>query len=156
MNQAWPTTCFYKVLLGHKHPHSFTSMLSMAAFVLQLQSWVVAIETVWPSTLKIFTLSWVSCIAGRFFTAEPLGKPYIYTAAAAAKSLQSCPTLCDPRDGSPLDSPVPGILQARTLEWVAISFTLKIKKIFFQDSKDICFTFFSFIFNWRIIALQYC
>ena len=42
-------------------------------------------------------------------------------AAAAAKSLQSCPTLCDPIDGSPPDSPVPGILQARTLEWVAIS-----------------------------------
>ena len=45
------------------------------------------------------------------------------TAAAAAKSLQSCPTLCDPRDGSPPGSPVPGILQARTLEWVAISFS---------------------------------
>ena len=44
-------------------------------------------------------------------------------AAAAAKLLQSCPTLCDPRDGSPLGSPVPGILQARTLEWVAISFS---------------------------------
>ena len=44
-------------------------------------------------------------------------------AAAAAKSLQSCPTLCDPRDGSPPGSPVPGILQARTLEWVAISFS---------------------------------
>ena len=42
---------------------------------------------------------------------------------AAAKSLQSCPTLCDPMDGSPLGSPVPGILQARTLEWVAISFS---------------------------------
>ena len=42
-------------------------------------------------------------------------------AAAAAKSLQSCPTLCDPMDGSPPGSPVPGILQARTLEWVAIS-----------------------------------
>ena len=42
-------------------------------------------------------------------------------AAAAAKSLQSCPTLCDPTDGSPSGSPVPGILQARTLEWVAIS-----------------------------------
>ena len=42
-------------------------------------------------------------------------------AAAAAKSLQSCPTLCDPIDGSPPGSPVPGILQARTLEWVAIS-----------------------------------
>ena len=45
------------------------------------------------------------------------------TAAAAAKSLQSCPTLCDPIDGSPSGSPVPGILQARTLEWVAISFS---------------------------------
>ena len=44
-------------------------------------------------------------------------------AAAAAKSFQSCPTLCDPRDGSPPGSPVPGILQARTLEWVAISFS---------------------------------
>ena len=44
-------------------------------------------------------------------------------AAAAAKSLQSCPTLCDPIDGSPPGSSVPGILQARTLEWVAISFS---------------------------------
>ena len=44
-------------------------------------------------------------------------------AAAAAASLQSCPTLCDPIDGSPPGSPVPGILQARTLEWVAISFS---------------------------------
>ena len=44
-------------------------------------------------------------------------------AAAAAKSLQLCPTLCDPIDGSPLGSSVPGILQARTLEWVAISFS---------------------------------
>ena len=46
-----------------------------------------------------------------------------HNAAAAAKSLQSCPTLCDPIDGSPPASPVPGILQARTLEWVAISFS---------------------------------
>ena len=45
------------------------------------------------------------------------------TAAAAAKSLQSCLTLCDPIDGSPPGSPVPGVLQARTLEWVAISFS---------------------------------
>ena len=44
-------------------------------------------------------------------------------AAAAAKSLQSCPTLCDPMDSSPAGSPVPGILQARALEWVAISFS---------------------------------
>ena len=44
-------------------------------------------------------------------------------AAAAAKSLQSCPTLCNPIDGSPPGSPIPGILQARILEWVAISFS---------------------------------
>ena len=44
-------------------------------------------------------------------------------AAAAAMSLQSCPTLCDPIDGSPPGSAIPGILQARTLEWVAISFS---------------------------------
>ena len=44
-------------------------------------------------------------------------------AAAAAKSLQSCLTLCDPIDGSPPGSPIPGILQARTLEWVATSFS---------------------------------
>ena len=44
-------------------------------------------------------------------------------AAAAAKSLQSCPTLCDPIDGRPPGSAIPGILQARTLEWVAISFS---------------------------------
>ena len=44
-------------------------------------------------------------------------------AAAAAMSLQSCPTLCDPMDGSPPGSPIPGILQARTLEWLAISFS---------------------------------
>ena len=44
-------------------------------------------------------------------------------AAAAAKSRQSCPTLCNPVDSSPTDSPVPGILQARILEWVAISFS---------------------------------
>ena len=47
----------------------------------------------------------------------------LIVAVAAAKSLQSCPTLCDPTDGSPPGSPVPGILQARTLEWVAISFS---------------------------------
>ena len=53
-----------------------------------------------------------------------IGQNWVTAAAAvAAKSFQSCPTLCDPRDGSPPGSPVPGILQARTLEWVAISFS---------------------------------
>ena len=55
---------------------------------------------------------------------SPSRKETIYAGpAAAAKSLRSCPTLCDPIDGSPLGFPVPGILQARTLEWVAVSFS---------------------------------
>ena len=53
---------------------------------------------------------------------KPNKKLTIMSAAAAAKSLQSCPTLCDPIDSSPPGSPVPGILKARSLEWVAISF----------------------------------
>ena len=63
----------------------------------------------------------------------------MHAAAAAAKSLQSCPTLCDPIDGSPPGSPVPGILQARTLEWVAISFSnvwkwkVKVKSLSLSD-----------------------
>ena len=56
-------------------------------------------------------------LAGEFFTTVPIPA----AAVAAAKSLQSCPTLCDPIDGSPPGSTIPGILQERTLEWVAIS-----------------------------------
>jgi len=63
----------------------------------------------------LFTLGHYSTIKTMHFTTA--------MAAAAAKSLQSCLTLCDPIDGSPPGSPVPGILQARTLEWVAISFS---------------------------------
>ena len=80
------------------------------------------------------------CCIGRFFTTStiwetPLSAVMAHTnttltitahtnaAVADAKSLQSCLTLCDPRDGSPPGSPVPGILRARTLEWVAISFS---------------------------------
>ena len=64
------------------------------------------------------------------------------TATATAKSLQSCPTLCDPIDGSPPGSPVPGILQARTLEWVAISYSnawkwkVKVKSLSLRDTMD--------------------
>ena len=53
----------------------------------------------------------------------------VHAAAAAAKSLQSCPTLCDPIDGSPPGSPTPGILQARTLEWIAISFSKLLSRV---------------------------
>ena len=69
-------------------------------------------------SLTSLFLSKLTCNPGiNFFS---LGE---YAAAAAAKSLQSCPTLWDPIDGSPPGSPVSGILQARTLEWVAISFS---------------------------------
>ena len=56
-------------------------------------------------------------------TEDGLRSPRELPAAAAAKSLQSCPTLCDPIDGSPPGSAVPGILQARVLEWGAIAFS---------------------------------
>ena len=56
-------------------------------------------------------------LAGGFFNTAPPA------AAAAAKLLQSCPTLCDPKEGSPPGSPIPGILQAKTLEWIAIAFS---------------------------------
>ena len=61
--------------------------------------------------------SWISIVS------ELKSPCTCHAAAAAAKSLQSCPTLCDPIDGSPPGFPVPGILQARRLEWVAISFS---------------------------------
>ena len=72
-----------------------------------------------PKIHLIFSAFW-----SKFQTSSP--PPFILlstAAAAAAKLLQSCPTLCDPTDGSPPGSPVPGILQARILEWVAISFS---------------------------------
>ena len=62
----------------------------------------------------------LSALAGRFLTNGPPGS---LAAAAAVKSVQSCPTLCNPVDGSPSGSAGPGILQARTLEWAAISFS---------------------------------
>ena len=69
-------------------------------------------------------LEWVaiSCSRG---SSQPRDRTYVFCidTATAAKSLHSCPTLCDPIDSSPPGSPIPGILQARTLEWVAISFS---------------------------------
>ena len=58
----------------------------------------------------------------------------IYYAAAAAKSLQSCPTLCNPIDSGPPGSPVPGILQARTLEWVPFPSPM-LERVFFKKDK---------------------
>ena len=75
--------------------------------------------------------------------------------AAAAKSLQSCPTLCDPIDGRPPGSPVPGILQARTLEWVAISFS-KVKSE--SEVAQSCLTLrdpiLVFIFSFSLFSMK--
>ena len=65
---------------------------------------------------------WFTCFSWCSLSHNPALSPYS-SPAAAAKLLQLCPTLCNPIDGSPPGSPTPGILQARTLEWVAISFS---------------------------------
>ena len=74
------------------------------------------LKPAWTSEISWFTYCW--SLPWRILSTTLLA-----CAAAAAKSLQSYPTLCDPIDDSPPGSPVPGILQARTLEWVAISFS---------------------------------
>ena len=68
-------------------------------------------------------MSWLWVLALQFVVSRITLIMYLIISAATAKSLQSCPTLCNPIEGSPPGSPVPGILQARTLEWVAISFS---------------------------------
>ena len=74
------------------------------------------------TTLEFQFLHWKSTLLTPDYSHEVLHYTHTHI-AAAPKSLQSCPTLCDPIDGSPPGSSVPGILQARTLEWVAISFS---------------------------------
>ena len=88
----------------------------------------VHFELFYSSNLSLFLLLSARLFVTILFTIIPPALSMCFLcfslflpAAAAAKSLQSCPTLCDPIDGSPPGSPVPGILQARTLEWVAIS-----------------------------------
>ena len=68
-----------------------------------------------------FLFLWDRCPGVQFL--DGMVVAFFFFPPAAAKSLQSCPTLCDPIDSSPLGSTVPGILQARTLEWAAISFS---------------------------------
>ena len=78
--------------------------------------------------------------------------------AAAAKSLQLCPTLCDPIDGSPPGSPILGILQARTLEWVAISFSnysLHLVLIYFFKLRSLKKSLSKFQFSWAFFPCDY-
>ena len=85
-------------------------MTTGKTIVLTIQTFVVKVTSLLFNTLSLSSLS-------TLLPGSSLSRP------AAAKSLQSCPTLCDPIDGSPPGSPVPWILQAGTLEWVAISFS---------------------------------
>ena len=87
-------------------------------------SLLVCMETSDFSVLIMYSATSLNpLISSSSFLIVSLGFPMyrVITAAAAAKSLQSCPTLCDSIDSSPPGSPVPGILQARTLKWVAVS-----------------------------------
>ena len=80
-------------------------------------------QTKYPSTEEWIKKMWDRYVCVYIYIYTHTHTHTQWNIAAAAKSLQSCPTLCDPIDGGPPGSPVPGILQARTLEWVAISFS---------------------------------
>ena len=99
-----------KSLLQH-HSSKASILRRSAFFTVQLSHPYVTTGKTIAMTRRTFVGQVMSLLLNRL------------SAAAAAKSLQSCPTLCDPIDGSPPGSPVPGILQAGTLEWVAISFS---------------------------------
>ena len=78
---------------------------------------ILVVRNYFKNNLGFITTSFLNC---NYFLPKRENGLFISAAAAAAKSLQSCPTLCNPIDVSPPGSPVPGILQARTLEWVHI------------------------------------
>ena len=104
-------------------------------FILQLNSWNYPARCLFETFIQSFnTGSFIDELKLKFrkhHVSDQSMSKFVYfcccclvaATAAVAKSNQSCPTLCDPIDGSPLGSPVSGILQARTLEWVAISFS---------------------------------
>ena len=86
-------------------------------------AWAACIFLKWTQDSIYFSTSRSPLPSSGKLLANSIRRNIAHTATATAKSLQSCPTLCNPIDGSPPGSPVPGILQARTLEWVAISFS---------------------------------
>ena len=80
-------------------------------------------ESFFPKQIQLYKYLCTFSISKKGIRFRRIKNRSLPLAAAAAKSHQSCPTLCNPRENSPPGSPVPGILQARTLEWVAISFS---------------------------------
>ena len=94
---------------------NITGWYCLFSYFIQINSHCMN-SSLFGSTSCLWSISTLLQVVNSFFL-------LLYVMVTAAKSLQSCPTLCDPIDGSPPGSPVPGILQARTLEWVAISFS---------------------------------
>ena len=120
-NQAWWIISFFHCSSIAQNPLWWVSSASCTLYLLP---GVLAFNGYLVSLFSFFCgLLWGMCsIWGGSLTRDQSQASAAKAAAApAAKSLQSCPTLCDPVDGSPPGSPIPGTLQARTLEWVAIS-----------------------------------
>ena len=116
--RVWPTSLALLLVTTVdaarlKH-HTF---IVCSSWVIRTESHVVAV------TDSCIITDQGSHITEFFKLSNTDGYHLVYAAVAAAKSLQLCPTLCDPTDGNPPGSPIPEILQARTLEWVAISFS---------------------------------
>ena len=103
LNLPWLGCCYFSSFVTATLNFSFLLLDSCKTMIIYLLDYP-SLAYFWPSDIPTY------CYTPEF-------------PDAAAKSLQSCPTLCDPIDGSPPGSPVPGILQARILEWVAISFS---------------------------------
>ena len=110
----WPKYWSFSISPSNEHP----GLISFRMDWLDLLAVQGTLESLLQHHSSKASILWCSA-----FVTVQLSHPYM-TAAAAAKSLQSCPTLCNPIDGSPPGSTVPGILQARTLEWSAIAFSV--------------------------------
>ena len=110
--------------LGSKQELTAKRQTILEGVIEMFSNWIIS-DVVQPYkfTKNHIHLQWVDFMVCELYFNKTVLKNTAAAAAAAAKSHQSCPTLCDPIDGSPQGSPVPGILLARTLEWVAISFS---------------------------------
>ena len=111
----WPKYCIFSFSISPSKEHP--GLISFRMDLLDLLAVQGTLKSLLQHHSSKASILWRSA----FFTVQ-LSHPYMPVSLLPAKSLQSCPTLCDPIDRSPPGSPVPGILQARTLEWVAISF----------------------------------
>ena len=151
-----PISSPFTGLWPHSH-HCFLSSLNLS----RLQCFFLLVAALPGAPPKIFPRLDAVCNLNLSSNATSSRKLSM-TAAAAAKSLQSCPTLCDPMDGSPPGSPVPGILQARTLEWVAISFSnvtilyiYKYNHIIHMYSYNVSYIFMSIHLNFAYFFLVF-